>query len=201
MSEGATRDECTSFAEKLTGMFSEIIAQSMTSQLIDELDERDVTLSQLHALTWIAEHSPCSVGALAHGLRVTHPAAVRLVEKLARRSLVLKGTAPGDHRQAALRPTEAGLRLARTARRERVKRLERVLDRMDPEARQGLIQGLQEFVAAALQNGQAVDQLCMSCQALRPEPCDMFPLLDRLEPAAAVKSRENALRRAITAGG
>lgn len=201
MSDGATRDECISFAEKLTGMFSEIIAQSMTSQLIDELDDRDVTLSQLHALTWIAEHSPCSVGALAHGLKVTHPAAVRLVEKLARRSLVLKGTAPGDHRQAALRPTETGLRLARTARRERVRRLERVLDRMDPAARQGLIQGLQEFVAAALQSGEAVDQLCVSCQALKPEPCDMFPLLGRLEPAPAAKSTKTALGRVTTARG
>ena len=44
------------------------------------------------ALTWVAEHRCCSVGELAHGLGVTHPAAVKLVHRLQERALVERAT-------------------------------------------------------------------------------------------------------------
>lgn len=187
------REECSSFAEKLAGLFSEIIAQSMTAELLRELDEREVTLSQLQALTRIVEQHPCSIGKLAAELGVTHPAAVRLVDRLAGKGLVHRGVAPGDHRQAAICPTQAGMRLAQLARDERVRRINMVLDGMSPEARQSLIEGMQEFVTTALADAGSLDRLCCSCQALRPEPCDMFPLAS---PLAAGRLNEMIQARA-----
>ncbi len=171
------REECASFAEKLTGLFSQIVAETMTVRLLRELDELDVTLSQLQALTLLAERGTCSVGALAEGLGVTHPAAVKLAEKLARKGLVTRGAAPRDGRQTDLAVTAEGRRLVNQVRQERTHRLEHVLDRMRPEERQALIHGLQAFVTAALHDEGALDRLCASCQALQPTDCDDFRVI------------------------
>ena len=179
------REECTSFAEKLTGLFTDIVVRTMTVQLLRELDELDITLSQLQALTHVAERGKSSVGAIAEGLGVTHPAAVKLVDKLVRKSLVTRGVAAADHRQSEIGITDEGRRLVNGVRHERAQRLTRVLDRMSVEERQALIGGLQAFVTAALRDEGALDTLCASCQALLPTDCDDFRLLEeRRQPAA-----------------
>src|ERR1051326_8732758 len=144
------REECTSFAEKLTGLFSDIVVKTMTVQLVRELDDLEMTLSQLQALTHVAERRKCSVGSIAEGLGVTHPAAVKLVDKLARKGLVHRGVDAADHRQAEITITGPGRRLVNQVRQERTQRLVRVLDRMPPEDRQALIHGLQAFITCAL---------------------------------------------------
>jgi DNA-binding MarR family transcriptional regulator len=181
------REECTSFADKLAGLFSDIVVKSLTVQLLRELDELDLTLSQLQALTHVAERTRCPVGSIAEGLSVTHPAAVKLVDKLARKGLVARRQAPADHRQTEVSITEQGRNLVNHIRQERTQRLESVLDRMDREDRQALIHGLQAFVTTALRNDGALDAICTSCQTLRPTNCDDFlqmqDLAEDREPA------------------
>jgi DNA-binding MarR family transcriptional regulator len=171
------REECSSFAEKLTGLFSDIVVKTMTVQLLRELDEMDITLSQLHALTHVAERPKCSVGSIAERLGVTHPAAVKLVDKLAKKNLITRAVAAADHRQTEITVTPEGRRLVNGVRQERMQRLMTVLDRMSPADRQALISGLQAFVTAALRDQGALDALCFSCQALLPTECDDFRLL------------------------
>jgi DNA-binding MarR family transcriptional regulator len=177
------REECTSFAEKLTSLFSDIVLQTMTVQLLRELDDLDITLSQLQALTFIGGHGTSTVGCIAEGLRVTHPAAVKLVDKLARKELVTRGVSASDHRQSEIRITADGRRLVNQVRSERTQRLERVLDRMSPADRSALIHGLQSFVTAALRDEGALDALCVSCQALLPTDCEEFKVIgERVTP-------------------
>ncbi|MBM3458392.1 MAG: MarR family transcriptional regulator [Armatimonadetes bacterium] len=171
------REECSSFAEKLTGMFSDIIVKSLTLDLHRELEDLGLTLSQVHALTHVAERGKSSVGAIAEALGVTHPAAVKMVERLAQKELVVRGVAAADHRQSEITPTAAGRALVTRIRREREARLVRVLQAMEPEERQALIQGLQGFVRAALQDERALDALCVSCQAVLPTDCEDFLLI------------------------
>lgn len=168
------REDCTSYAEKLTGLFSDIVVKTMTVRLLRELDELDLTLSQLQALTLLAERHSTSVGCLAELLGVTHPAAGKLVDKLVRKELVTRGVAAADHRQSEIDVTAAGRALANRVRREREQRLERVLVRMSPEDRHALVHGLQSFVTAALRDEGALDGLCRSCQALEPTDCRDF---------------------------
>ncbi len=171
------REECASFAEKLTGVFSDIVVKTMTVQLLRELEELDLSLSQLHALTHVAEARKCSVGGLAEALGVTHPAAVKLAEKLARKGLLTRGVDPVDHRQTELCATPEGRTLINRVREERAYRLEQVFSRMSADERQALITGLQGFVTAATRNEGALDHLCMCCQTLLPTECDDFRLL------------------------
>lgn len=200
------REECTSFAEKLTGLFSDIVTETMTARLLRELDEREITLSQLQALTHVAERGTCSVGAIAEGLSVTHPAAVKLVEKLARKELVTRGVAAADHRQAEIAATAEGRRLVNRVRAERTERLQQVLGRMTATDRQALISGLQSFVTEALKDDRALDQLCVSCQALQPRECEDFQLIPldgsgfRAQGSGLGAQRSEASVEAIGAG-
>jgi DNA-binding MarR family transcriptional regulator len=165
------REECISFAEKLTGLFSDIIFKTMNVQLLRELEELDITLAQLQALTYVAEHRACSIGFLAEGLGVTHPAAVKAVDRLVKKALVARSVAAADHRQAELFVTPIGLKLVNEIRRQRTQRLARVLDRMTPEERLALIRGLEKFVTTALMDEGALYGLCLSCQTLMPTDC------------------------------
>ena len=178
------REDCLSFAEKLTGQFSDIVVKTMTVQLLRELEELDISLSQLQALTHVAEQRQCSVGCVAELLGVTHPAVVKLVDKLLRKELITRGIDPSDHRQAQLSVTAKGRRLVNQVRSERAQRLERVLDEMPTGERQALIVGLQGFVKAALRDQGALDALCVSCQTLEPTDCGNFTMLP-VEPVGA----------------
>ncbi|MFN3648919.1 MAG: MarR family winged helix-turn-helix transcriptional regulator [Armatimonadota bacterium] len=182
-----TRETCDSFAEKLTGLFSDIVTETMTVRLLRELDELEITFSQLQALTIVAERKKTSVGAIAEALGVSHVAAVKLVDKLARKELVTRGVAASDHRQSEIRVTPAGLELVHQVRRERTQRLVKVLDQMSPADRQALIQGLESFVTAALRDHSALQALCVSCQALLPTECAEAQLIreDALTAAGA----------------
>lgn len=179
------REACNSFAEKLTGLFSDIIFKTMTVQLLRELEDLDITLPQLQALTYVAEHQKCSIGALADGLGVTHPAAVKSVERLVKKGLVARAVAASDHRQAQLTATPEGRQLVNEIRLQRTQRLTRVLDRMLPEERLALIRGLEKFVTAALRDERALDGLCLSCQTLMPSDCRDWEL--EVLPALAAK--------------
>lgn len=169
------REECFKFADRLAGLFSDIIFKTLTVQLLRELEELDVTLPQLHALTHVGERQNCSIGEIAEGLGVTHPAAVKMVDRLLRKGLVTRSVSATDHRQAQIRITEEGRRLVHRVSQERTERMARVLERMTPEERLGLIRGLERFVAASL-DARALDEICRCCQTLLPTDCKDWPL-------------------------
>jgi MarR family transcriptional regulator, organic hydroperoxide resistance regulator len=170
------REECTSFAEKLTSLFSDIVLKTLTVQLLRDFEELDITVPQLQGLTSIAEKGHCTVGELAERLGVSHVAAVKLVERLLKRELVTRKQSERDHRQSLLQATAEGRRLVIAVRSERTQRLAVVLEKMSPEERMGLIRGLERFVQAASADGRMLDSICLSCQTLLPSDCkDWIP--------------------------
>ncbi|MBI3911211.1 MAG: MarR family transcriptional regulator [Armatimonadetes bacterium] len=180
------REACTNFAEKLAGLFSEIVFKTMTVELLREQDDLDITLSQLQALQYVAEHRMSSVGEIAEGLGVTHPAAVKVVQRLQEKHLVTRTVSDADHRQAAVSVAPAGRALVNAARLRRTDRLSRVLDRMSPADRAAMIRGLEAFVTIVLQDEGALDQLCHCCQTLEPTDCvDFSTVLARVAVASS----------------
>jgi len=169
------REDCGAFAEKLTGLFSEIILRTMTVEPLRQWAEEELTLSQAQALALVAERGTCSIGGIAAGLGVSHPASVRLVDRLTRKRLLTRGVSESDHRQAEIRATPTARDLVNAIRRERADRLEEVLSRMTEAERAALMCGLDAFVTQALDDHQALDALCWSCQKLLPTACDDFP--------------------------
>lgn len=190
------REECAQFADRLAGLFSEIILKTMTTPILRELEERDLTLSQLHALSYVGERPSCSIGEIAEGLDVSHPAAVKMVDRLVKKGLVSRSVSRLDHRQAAIEITPAGRELVQWVGRERSDRLSHVLEQMNPEERQGLIRGLERFVEASL-NARALDQICRSCQTLLPTDCrDWIP-----EAAVVAVGNAHAFAPAVSTAG
>jgi DNA-binding MarR family transcriptional regulator len=169
------REECAKFADRLTGLFSEIILKTMTMPLLRELEEQEITLSQLHALTYVGERRACSIGEIADGLDVTHPAAVKMIDRLARKGMVTRRVSALDHRQAEIQITPAGRDLVHRVGHARSERLSRVLEQMTADERQGLIRGLERFIGA-YSSARALDEICRSCQTLLPTDCrDWIP--------------------------
>jgi DNA-binding MarR family transcriptional regulator len=123
----------------------------------------------------VGERRGCSIGEIADGLDVTHPAAVKMVDRLVKKGLVTRSVSSADHRQAQIRITAPGRDLVHRIGHERTERLARVLEQMSPEERQGLIRGLERFVGASL-SARALDEICRSCQTLLPTDCrDWIP--------------------------
>jgi DNA-binding MarR family transcriptional regulator len=143
----------------------------------------------------VAERGKCSVGSIGEGLGITHPAVVKLVDKLTRKGLVRRGVAAADHRQSEISATEEGRQLVNRIRGERTQRLARVLDAMPAGDRQALIQGLEAFVTLALSDGGALDALCRSCQALLPTDCADFQIMMREGMAEHAPRGEAALSK------
>ena len=79
----------------------------------------EVTLPQYRALVVLAAKGPQRVASLAEALGVTPPTATRMCDRLVRKGLVRRRTAPEDRREVRLRLTAAGQELvaAVTARR------------------------------------------------------------------------------------
>jgi DNA-binding MarR family transcriptional regulator len=180
------REECTSFAAKLTSLFSDIVFKTLTVRSLRECEELDITLPQLQGLTCVAERGNCTVGDLAERLGVSHVAAVKLAERLVKKGLMSRTQSTIDHRQSLLRATDEGRRLVLAVRTERTHRLAEVLEQMPAEERMGLIRGLERFVAAASRDERALDGICLSCQTLLPTDCkDWIPETTVLEALAA----------------
>ena len=175
------REDCTNFAEKLASLFSDIILKSLTMEMLREADDLGLTLSQYQALLFVAERPASSITDVAEGLGVTHPAAVKLIQRLQEKALVTRAVAAGDQRQASLTVSTRGRALLNHLRLKRTDRLSRVLDRMTPADRQAMIQGLESFVTIALNDERALDQICWRCQQVQPTDCaDFAPVLARL---------------------
>lgn len=105
-----------------------------------------------------------SVGELAAVLRLTHPGAVRLVERLVGDGLVEKGSAP-DGRAVALKLTPPGKQRRRDILTQRARRVQPFLNCLSAAERKqfdGLLRKLLKGIAA---DGPAAYTLCRLCDA------------------------------------
>jgi len=79
---------------------------------------------------------PIRMGALATAERVSAPAMTKTVALLEREGMVKRAPDPDDDRAVLIRATPKGATTVRRGRDERVRRIERALAQLRPEARQ-----------------------------------------------------------------
>ena len=79
---------------------------------------------------------PIRMGALATAERVSAPAMTKTVALLEREGMVKRASDPDDDRAVLIRATPKGATTVRRGRDERVRRIERALAQLRPEARQ-----------------------------------------------------------------
>lgn len=103
-----------------------------------------------------------SIGELAEVLRLTHPGAVRLVERLVDDGLVEKGPAR-DGRAVALKLTPPGKQRRRDVLATRARRLQPFLNRLSATERKQFDGLLRKLLSGLITERPAVYTLCRLC--------------------------------------
>ena len=104
--------------------------------------------AQLRVLA-VIEDNPTNMSRLAEALEVVPSSASRLCDRLEAAGLLRRVPDPRDRREVRLMLTPSARRLLDHLRERRRAALATVLERMTPANRQGLVDALQAFAAAA----------------------------------------------------
>lgn len=110
--------------------------------------ETGLSPARLSALSVVVHAGPLSLSELAGQEQISRPAMSQLIAGLEYAKLVRRRPDPGDGRRSLLDATARGRRLLHAARRNRVKRIRAVLEKMAPEDRRALKKGLGALAAA-----------------------------------------------------
>lgn len=156
---------------KLCDIFVNVIDTVLTQRAIQGAPCDDLSLSQWAGMLFIQRHENCAIRELAEGLKVSHPAAVKLVERLVRKDLINRRESATDRRVVELRLSPSGIRCVDHVRDERAQALERIVSRMRPEDSEALLIGIQGFVHAALIDEDTVDAVCLHCGIEHVKEC------------------------------
>lgn len=109
---------------------------SVAIHLLRQLREEDLSLglgpAQLSTLSVLVFGGPQTIGALARIEQVAAPTISRLVDALAAAGLAARETDAKDRRVVHVGATPAGISLMQRGRRQRVQRLVRLLEDLDP---------------------------------------------------------------------
>lgn len=109
--------------------------------------------ARLSALSVVVFAGPLPASELARLEQVSRPAASQLVAGLESHGLVRRYADPADGRRFLLEATAQGKRLLQSARRNRVKRIGALLQRMNSSDREALDRGLAALATTLASNG------------------------------------------------
>jgi DNA-binding MarR family transcriptional regulator len=112
----------------------------------DELGE--VSVVQLRALTVLSALAPASLGQLAEGVGVTPSTTSRLVDRLVMGGYAERRPSPESRRQIELRLTAEGEAMLARYDELRLRRLRAAVERLAPDRRDAVLDGLAEFAGA-----------------------------------------------------
>lgn len=118
--------------------------------------ETGLSPARLSALSVVVHAGPLSLSELAGQEQISRPAMSQLVAGLEYAELVRRRPDPGDGRRSLLDATAQGTRLLQAARRNRVKRISAMLEKMAPEDRKALEKGVVALAAAFPEPGRPV---------------------------------------------
>lgn len=134
-------------------------------------DGEYLTQVQEHCLRFIYYHQAPLVKELAAGLQISNAAATKLIDRLEKKGLVSREYSRTDRRQIHLQLTPAGIRLLENARRQSLQRLQAIVERLDPERLVSFEQSLHDFLEAAINNTDTLDQICLRCGQAHLSEC------------------------------
>lgn len=174
-------------AERSADLFVAVLEKALTSRLLDEEFEGQVTTSQLHALRFLALNEQPLMSDLADGLGISYPAATKTVERLVKKGLASREDDPTDRRVVRVNLTEGGCQLVKKIMAARNVGFHDVLRRLSADDRGALLRGMEAFVTTALDAMDAdaiVASVCLHCGSEHSENCIVDAVLARKEAAA-----------------
>ncbi|MGE5618000.1 MAG: MarR family winged helix-turn-helix transcriptional regulator [Sphingomonadaceae bacterium] len=172
-------------------LFVAIVEKLMTQRLLDESFDQQVTPSQLVALRYLSLNESSLMSDVAEGLGISFPAATKTIDRLVRKGLASRSEDQRDRRVVRIRLTEKGMSLVQNIYRERTRRFTAVLDRLDPAARDALLQGIEGFITSAIGDEETARSVCLHCGSEHHDSCPVkvaYLRFTRSEASPAVAS-------------
>ena len=136
------------------------------------------------ALNLLASHEGCTNTALSRALELSHPATVRLVDRLVSGRLVARRSS-ADGRTVALSLTPAGRERARAILRQRELALKDVVELLSPEHMLQLDSIAETLLGVLTASPAKAAHICRLCDdvACPPDQCPVHPRAHSLSPA------------------
>jgi DNA-binding MarR family transcriptional regulator len=169
---------------KLCDIFVNVLERVLTDEALEGAPCDGLSLSQWQGLLFIQRHAKCPIRQLAEGLGVSHPAAVKLVERLARKGLIKRQEGATDRRVVELSLSASGRACVDYVRDHRARGLERIMAQLESDEAEGLRRGLQAFVHAALADRGTVSKVCLHCGVEHVAECLVSQAREQHEPTA-----------------
>jgi MarR family transcriptional regulator, negative regulator of the multidrug operon emrRAB len=158
-------------ADRLSRLFCNVVDEIITARALQQTVNGDVSRAQYAGLQFVYLHPECCIKDLANGLAVSHPAAVKLVERLEAKNLIARSPHLRDRRVVQLAPTPAGIEQAEAVMVARSAAIESVLERAGEGCQCDILGCLEAFVKAALSDEKDVSGVCLRCGGLHDDGC------------------------------
>jgi MarR family transcriptional repressor of emrRAB len=134
------------------------------------------------AITLLGHEPGMPIERLRRALRLSHPGAVRLVDRLVADGLVVRQPCPSDRRAVALHLTDAGDRSCAAILAAREKHLARMLDILDRSERETFGHLAEKLLRGLIQDRDHAYSVCRLCD---PAACVGCPVEEALEVGLA----------------
>lgn len=105
---GASREAAAQLGQEMRRLHK-LISSRVLLNMQDELQDHDLSFTQMAALHQLRARAPLTVTALSECARLSLPAASHLVERLVRRGLAERRENPDNRREKLVVPTAQGL--------------------------------------------------------------------------------------------
>ncbi len=161
------------------GALSVALADELTGAAEANAPERGVAAAALV----LAAHEPgLSIERLRRAVGLSHPGAVRLVDRLVAHGLIARGPAEDDRRAVGLGLTASGTSVVNEILHARGEALDRVMDALNADERTTLGQLLEKMLRVLLRDLDHAYAICRLCEW---EQCDACPIEGELDERGA----------------
>jgi len=158
-------------ADRVARLFCSVIEEIITSRAIETVVDGQLSNAQFIGLQYIYLHPDCCIKDLAGGLKVSHPAAVKLVERLEAKDFITRAAHARDRRVVQLSATEYGRQLTEQIMISRSQTIEQLLNQASIDCNCNVIEILEAFVKAALDTDTDIDGVCLRCGCSHDDDC------------------------------
>ena len=116
----------------------------------EHLLKYDLTIAQYSALSALEQmRNECSMSELAEQIQQSSATMTGIVDRLVDKQWVGRRRSEADRRAVYVQVTDAGLEMLRTVEAEEYQEVLRVLSKMTPTSREGIVRYLTEYMQAA----------------------------------------------------
>ncbi|GAB2982621.1 MarR family transcriptional regulator [Amycolatopsis acidiphila] len=127
---------------------------AVSARSIAAVDE-SITIPQFRLLVVLGSRGPVKLTALAEFLAVNPSTATRMVDRLVAAELVSREANPASRRELVVSLTGTGAAVVREVTQRRRKEISRIVGRMAPTTRRGMVRALAAFTDAGDEPGIA----------------------------------------------